>query len=65
MNLNLVIPETENIDIKQQLLLWYTFALTSNVTDDIPAHKRRRFVWSYYVKLYIDEDLEAPRNFIS
>jgi len=43
MNLNLVIPETEYIDIKQQLLPWYTFALTSNVTDDIQAHKRRSF----------------------
>jgi hypothetical protein len=65
MNLNLVIPETEYIDIKQQLLPWYTFSLTSNITDDIPAHKRRSFVWSYYMKLYIDEDLEAPCMFIS
>jgi hypothetical protein len=64
MNQNLVIPETEYIDMIR-LLPWYTFALTSNVIDDIPAHKRRSFVWSYYVELQIDEDLEALSKFIS
>lgn len=38
MNLNLVIPKIEYIEMIQRLLPWYNFALTSNVIHDIPAH---------------------------